>query len=111
MEKIKRTHVYVMPPQSYEISGWPVEPSHQVDWSEYEKHLWCFGCEKDFIPENDGIFGGPIPIGAMTMLGISLDRINIKTHEVVKNPYAQAVLEKREVTEEEIERFRATWAK
>jgi hypothetical protein len=79
----KRTHVYVMRPIDYEISGCKCG-NDDPDWSEYEHHLWCQKCLIDFIPERDGIFDGPIPVNAMRLLGIPVDRYNIATGEIEK---------------------------
>jgi len=38
----------------------------------------------DFIPENNGIFDGPIPIKAAMLLGLSFDRIDLKTNKIIK---------------------------
>lgn len=80
----KRTHCYIQSPRVYDIAGCPVDPDHATTWSEYEKYLWCFICEKDFIPAHYGIFDGPIPLGAARLLGISFDRINLATGQVEK---------------------------
>lgn len=84
-ELIKRTHVYIQHPLFYDIPGCPDNPSHVITWSEYENRLWCFDCEVDFIPKYWGIFDGPIPMGTAKLMGISFDRINIETREIVKH--------------------------
>lgn len=81
MEKTLRTHVYVQRPRIYEIAPCACGNA-DPDWSEFEKHLWCQKCEIDFIPEHDGIFGGPIPVETCGMLGISFDRYNLETKQV-----------------------------
>ncbi len=86
MRKRKRTHIFVQPPEVYEIAGCPVDEFHKITWSEFEHHLWCFECEQDFIPKHWGIFDGPIPIGLCGMMGISFDRMNIKTHRITPMP-------------------------
>jgi hypothetical protein len=111
VDKLRRTHVYRMHPSAYEIAGCPVSSEHEVEWSEFEHHLWCSVCKKDFLPTSNGVFDGPIPIGAFYLVGISFDRINIQTGEVVKNPFEAALLANREVTEREIEKFNSTWRK
>jgi hypothetical protein len=42
--------------------------------------IWCFDCKKD-TPGTGGIFDGPIPFELTQMLGISFDKIEIKTGE------------------------------
>ncbi len=102
-ELVRRTHCYVMQPNLYEIDGCPnstLELEHKVTWSEYEKHLWCFVCEQDFIPAHAGIFDGPIPMGLALTMGLSFDRVNIETGQIVENPY-KSVLTNEEHTEEQ----------
>lgn len=52
-----------------------------IEWSEYEHMIWCYDCKVD-TPGNGGIFGGPIPMGACEILGISFDRWNMKKQRV-----------------------------
>jgi hypothetical protein len=72
----KRTWHYLQPPASFEIAPCSCGNS-QTQWSEFDKHLWCSVCEKDFIPEHGGLFDGPIPINLATMLGVCFDRFNL----------------------------------
>ena len=72
----RREWVFIMPPAAYEISCNLCDG--EVEWSEYERLVWCWRCLKD-VPGNLGLFGGPIPIKACEMLGISLDKINLNT--------------------------------
>lgn len=81
----KRTHIYVQRPKEYEISGCKCG-NQDPDWSEFEHHLWCAICEVDFIPEENGIFDGPIPMNTAAMLGIDLRRLNLETLEVEEIP-------------------------
>ena len=82
----KRTHVYCQMPQVYEVAGCPNNPDHKFTWSEFEHRLWCFDCEVDFIPSHWGIFDGPIPLNLTMMMGISFDRLNMETGELVPKP-------------------------
>lgn len=83
MELVKRTWCYVQQPKVYCLS--PCKCGNEdVQWSEWQKHLWCEKCQIDFIPECDGIFDGPIPVGAATLMGICFDRINLETNEIEK---------------------------
>jgi hypothetical protein len=77
---IKRTWHYIQPPKVFEISPCPCG-NNETQWSEYEKHLWCDRCQKDFVPEFGGIFDGPILVGVCKLLGISFDRYNMETKE------------------------------
>lgn len=78
----RRTHVYVMRPKAYEISGCECGNA-DPDWSEFKRHLWCPKCRIDFVPKHGGIFDGPIPVETTYLLGISLDTICIETGEIV----------------------------
>ena len=77
----RRVWVYVQRPREYEIAGCSCG-NQDPDWSEYAHHLWCAGCQKDFIPEDNGIFDGPIPVESAKLLGIDLRRFNLETHEI-----------------------------
>lgn len=79
----RRTHVYLQPPKDYDL------PPHScgndnTQWSEFQGHLWCAVCEKDFIPSDQGVFGGPIPINAAALMGMCFDRLNLATGEIEK---------------------------
>lgn len=76
----KRTWCYIMAPHLFEIAPCSCG-NEETQWSEYEEHLWCDKCEKDFIPKHNGIFDGPIPIGTAEMMGLVFDRYNIKTQK------------------------------
>lgn len=110
-ELLKRTHVYVQHPRVYEISGCPESPDHAVTWSEYEQRLWCFVCCVDFVPEFWGIFDGPIPLGAATLLGLSFDRLSIETGEVVEFTPAKKLDRNKNPDFQDFdrERYNATW--
>lgn len=83
MDLERRTHVYVMRPKEYEISGCECG-NNDPDWSEYKHHLWCPICKIDFIPKQNGIFDGPIPVQVMELMGISLSRYCIATGKIEK---------------------------
>ena len=72
----RRERIYIMTPADYEVSCDLC--NGEVEWSEFEHMVWCWRCLKD-VPGNPGIFGGPIPVEVCEILGISLDRINLKT--------------------------------
>lgn len=77
----KRTTVYLSQPRDYEISGCECG-NENTQWSEYEHHLWCDKCQKDFEPAHDGVFSGPIGVGSSRLLGVYFHRMNLKTNEV-----------------------------
>jgi len=85
----KRKWIYVHHPTRYDIrcdkcwDGDVNETGTNIDWSEYEHLIWCYDCKKDlsgFI----GIFDGPIPIEATEMMGVSLNRIYLKSGKMFK---------------------------
>ena len=77
----KRTWVWIMEPITYEIScdicGGIVE------WSEWEKMVWCPKCKKD-TKGTYSIFDGPIPVELCKEFGISFDRYYLKSKKVKK---------------------------
>lgn len=91
--KFLRTHCFTSTPTQLDIicPFSEQENSHKITWSEFETHIWCYDCQKDILItfKNSGIFSGPIP-GNITeeILGISLNRINIKTLDIIKIPQA-----------------------
>lgn len=76
-----RTHCYCQPPASFEMAPCSCG-NHETQWSEFEKHLWCSVCEKDFVPKHAGVFDGPIMLELSAMLGITFDRFNLGTKQV-----------------------------
>jgi len=77
----KRTWFYIQKPKEFEVSPCSCG-NDECEWSEFKGHLWCDKCQKDFIPEFNGIFAGPIPAKVTYMLGIRFDRFNIETGKV-----------------------------
>lgn len=73
----KRKWIYIQKPQDYEISC-DLCGGSNIAWSEYEHMIWCYDCEKD-TPGNGGVFDGPIALKATRLLGMNLDRIDLKT--------------------------------
>lgn len=77
----KRTWHYLQPPSTFDIA--PCDCGNvDTQWSEYAQHLWCARCEKDFIPKDNGLFGGPISSGIAKLFGIRFDRYNMETKKV-----------------------------
>jgi len=77
----KRTWVYLMQPDGFDIS--PCECGNRAtQWSEYENHLWCANCKSDFVPEHWGILDGPVPVGLCKLMGLTFDRLNLITGEI-----------------------------
>ena len=88
--KLLRTHVYASSATQFELRC-PKGKAHKIDYSEFEKHIWCYKCEKDyFLPWSSyytGIFSGPIPINVARIMGMDFRRINIKTQEVIDDAF------------------------
>lgn len=83
IELQKRTWWFIQPPTAFDIA--PCSCGNEdTQWSEFKKHLWCDKCQKDFIPEHNGIFDSPISAGVANIMGIKFDRWNdaLKTVEV-----------------------------
>ena len=77
----RRTWHYLRPPAHFEVAPCSCG-NHDTQWSEFQSHLWCAECEKDFIPAHTGVFSGPIPRHAAMLLGMSFDRMNLETGQV-----------------------------
>lgn len=75
----KRKWIYIQKPQVYEITC-DLCGGSNIEWSEFEHMIWCYDCKKD-TPGNSGIFDGPIGIKLCALLGMSFDRIDLKTGE------------------------------
>lgn len=84
--KKKRRWVYVMRPAAYELSGCPSCGNSDPEWSEWQGHLWCAHCQKDFVPAFNGMFDGPIPVQAAALMGISFGRRSIRTGMIIREP-------------------------
>lgn len=83
MKRRRRKWAYCMWPSTYQIP--PCACGNvNIQWSEWEKHVWCDVCKKDFIPEHNGVFDGPIPLGLANMLGIRFDRYDLKTLTITR---------------------------
>jgi hypothetical protein len=78
--KIKRIWCYIQKPAQHEISC-PKCKGTNLDWSEWDKHIWCYNCKKDYSNYSSAL-SGPVPVQVATMLGLSLDMFNIETNEV-----------------------------
>lgn len=79
----KRIWVYCQRPGVYGVAGCECG-NEDPEWSEYQGMLWCEPCKKDFIPEHNGIFDGPIPISICNMLGIYFDRYDLETNTIIR---------------------------
>jgi hypothetical protein len=79
----KRRWWYAQPPWVYEVAPCPCGNA-KTQWSEWRHMLWCERCRKDFVPEHNGIFDGPIPLRVAGMMGIRFDRIYAKNNRLVR---------------------------
>lgn len=77
----KRTWHYVQKPYEYEITCDKCG-GIDIEWSEFEGKIWCYSCEID-TRGTEGVFGGPIPIGCATILGMSFDRWDMEKKRVL----------------------------
>jgi hypothetical protein len=68
----KRKWHYIQKPYEYEIECDKCG-GRNIEWSEYVGKIWCYDCRED-LKGTEGVFGGPIPIGAAAVLGMSFDR-------------------------------------
>jgi len=75
--RVLRERVFVLEPARYQIRC-DLCGGDNITWSEYEHLIWCYDCEKDTVGTG-GIFDGPIALKAAEMLGMSLDKVDLKT--------------------------------
>ena len=76
----KRTWMYVQNPKQYGIEC-NLCNGENIQWSEFDHHIWCYDCEKD-IKGTEGLFGGPILANVCRLMGICFDMVNIETGEM-----------------------------
>lgn len=79
----KRTTCYMCPPVEFEVAGCPKCGGSNTAWSEYQGHVWCFDCQIDYVPAHWGVLDGPVPVGVAQLIGLSFDRIEIATGNVI----------------------------
>jgi len=78
-KRVLRECVFIMEPTRYAIRC-DLCDSINITWSEYEHLIWCYDCQND-TAGTGGIFDGPIPLKAAELLGMSLDKVHLKTGE------------------------------
>ena len=71
----KRKWCYLQSPSAYGVKC-DFCGGNNIDWSEWEKMIWCYDCKID-TRGTTGIFDGTIPINITKMAGIDLGRIYI----------------------------------
>jgi len=90
----KRTWIYIQNPKMYEIKCDKCNGTN-IDWSEFESHIWCYDCKID-TKGTGGIFDGPVPIKACAVLGMCLDRYDminecVLTYDYEKQDYVPKI--------------------
>lgn len=83
VEITKRRWHYIQKPAVFDIPPCACG-NHDLQWSEYQRHVWCDQCKTDFIPKSNGIFEGPVPVNVANLMGISFDRVNLDTQKIEK---------------------------
>lgn len=76
----RRTWHYIQNPKDYEIECDKCGGTN-IQWSEWAHMIWCYDCQID-TPGTGGIFDGPIAWGVTELLGMSLDRYNMKKNRI-----------------------------
>lgn len=106
--KVLRTHCYCQHPSKYDIFC-PICGSSNITWSEFEKHIWCYDCEKDILLTRyfAGIFDGPIPMELSHCMGISFDRICLADNSIVKENIGNEIYNTTWVRDEDLEKYEA----
>jgi len=78
----KREWVYVHKPVAYEMHCDKCDGIN-ITWSEYEGMIWCYDCQID-TKGTGGMLDGPVPIHLLSIFGLSLDRICLKTKRILR---------------------------
>jgi hypothetical protein len=79
---VMREWCYCQKPEVYEIYC-DICGGTNTTWSEYERHIWCYDCEKD-TRGTGGVFDGPISVELCKTMGISFDRIRLADGKLLK---------------------------
>lgn len=77
----KRESCLIQYPQQYCIQC-DICGGSNLHWSEWDHLIWCYDCELD-TAGTGGIFDGPVPVELCKMMGISFDRIDLKTRKII----------------------------
>lgn len=78
----KRTWYYITPPKYFDVQC-PKCKKTNIEWSEFQKYIWCYDCKEDLELRNDILFGSPIPINfSVHLLKMNFDRFNMETNEI-----------------------------
>jgi hypothetical protein len=77
----KREWVYLQNPKDYGIEC-DLCSGDNIDWSEFDKLIWCYDCEKDTEGTKGLLDGTPVPVQTCRLMGITFDQLNLVTGEV-----------------------------
>lgn len=76
----KRTWHYVTSPINFDLHC-TEDRDHNITWSEFEDHVWCYDCEKDIEYKSGySIF----PTKLAEIVGISFDKIDLERNLYLK---------------------------
>ena len=81
--RVRRKWHYIQRPAAFCIGPCKCGNS-DLQWSEWQKHVWCDKCKLDFIPTHNGVFDGPIPLNLANMMGIRFDRWDMKKKTIIR---------------------------
>lgn len=76
----KRTECYICNPIYFDLSCAKCGGDN-IEWSEYEKHIWCYDCEEDIEYEPCAVI---VPTELAYILGIDYRRYNIETGKIIE---------------------------
>ena len=69
----KRTTILPMHPKAYGILCDKCR-GNNIDWSEYQDHIWCYDCLID-TKGTKNLYSGPIPIKVAAILGLYFEEV------------------------------------
>jgi hypothetical protein len=85
MTKLKKRKLcWIHQPAEFEILCEKCEKNDQLEWSEFESHVWCRRCKIDSCNGFGGIFSGPIPVEAVKLImgDDAFSKFDIKTGRI-----------------------------
>lgn len=78
----KRDWHYLMSPKDFCFEACKCG-NLDLQWSEFEEHVWCDKCNIDFISDCPGILDGIVMIETCKMMGFNFDSYDMTTNKVV----------------------------
>lgn len=79
----KRTWHYAHHPSMFDVHCELCGEKEDINWSEFQKHMWCYKCEKD-VEITNSLLNGPIQVGIAEILGVNFDIRIIATDKILK---------------------------